>query len=666
MNFFILPLIGQKDSITVPIIEINSTRIKTSLKNTPLSISKIIELNSLGTNLGLQEYLNYVPGVYVQNGNNYAQDLRISIRGFGARSAFGIRGVKLIVDGIPETTPDGQGQLDNVNLEQLKSIEIIKGPAGVLYGNAAGGVVSLTTYDGDNDKWQIGYTGGSYGLSKMAIQKAFNLNKSRFSFNAVTTKVDGYRSHARYVGHNINSKYTYQPNKNNNINVVLNITHSPTAQDPGGVDSLFTAIDSTRAIARDRNILFDAGESITHYKLGISGSYQLASNKQINVYGFASHRSFSGRLPFESQGLIALQRLYGGHGLNYEKTNIFERSVNVIQIGYEILGQRDNRQRYDNINSQKGNLTLDQIESFSYLSAYILDEFSFDKLSISAGLRYDFNYLEVDDNFISNGINNDNLELQAFNPSIGLKYRLQPNIHIYTTFRTSYETPTLSELSADPNGLGGFNTSLGFQSANNIDIGLQKTNGKWTFDITGFYINTDNDLVPFELAEFPGRTFYSNAGSTDRYGIELSSRLIILKDIFISANYTYSHYAYNDYINDGIDLSGNKIPGLPNHLLSIVISNNPSSRFSYKVESLVRSQVYANDENTIIDNGYNIVSARIGYKLITNNWQASIFGGVNNLFSTRYNDNLRINAFGGRFFEPAPLRNIYLGVRLEI
>jgi len=542
--FFILLFpflsIGQKDtilpSINIDAIEVLAPRIKQDLYRSPLAISriKVNAIQKTKQQLSFQEYITNVPGLFSLNANNYAQDLRISIRGFGARAAFGIRGVKIIVDGIPETTPDGQGQLDNLNLGIIDNIEVIKGPASSLYGNASGGIININTLSSFNSNFiEAGLVFGSFNMQQYQLKTGINHRNTSYIFQGNYTKSDGYRVQSGVRSTNLNARVLHRFSKYSKLRFQLNYTDSPIADDPGGIN--LAAVEADRLQARDRNVLFKTGEAISQFKVGTNFSHLFKNGNEFESYTFYSNRDFNGKLPFEFGGLIELNRNYFGQGSSFNwkqkiKTNQGENIIggNQLKIGYDIARQGDDRQRFRNLEGVKGDQTLDQLESFSNVAFYILDNLSLDRLVISAGLRYDWNQLEAEDNLLSNGDGSGSINLSAFNPSIGLNYKIRNSLHVYTSFRTSFETPSLSELSDNPLDESGFNTSLKPQEANNIEIGLKgKFQDRFQFDLTWFYIKTKNELVPFELEAFPDREFFRNAGETSRNGLEVNSTFFI-------------------------------------------------------------------------------------------------------------------------------------------
>jgi len=649
-------------TVSIDSVIITTTRLQESQLTLPLSTTKlnISETQAIRQQLSFQEYLNEVPGLFSLNANNYSQDLRISLRGFGSRSAFGIRGIKLLVDGIPETTPDGQGQLDNLNLAFIKDIEVIRGPSATLYGNASGGIISISTMNTVTEPFlEADISVGNYGFQKYQLLHGFNKKNTSFILQGNYTNTDGYRDQSGFENYNVDAKITHRFSENSKLNLLINYTNSPYAEDAGGLT--LEELTGNRRQARQRNVDFRTEEAIKQFKIGSSYELKIKQKNNFSTYGFFATRDFYGKLPFEFGGVIDLQRNYFGNGSSFE----FSTKKNRLQVGYDWAIQNDNRKRFKNLSGEQGDMTLDQLEQFSNLGIYFIDHWTLDKFLIRGGVRYDINKLEAADEFLGNGDASGEIKLNAFNPSVGLTYRLNSKQSLFTGFSTSFETPTLSELSADPLGTGGFNDELKAQKARNIEIGFKSKNEHQSFEAVVFYIKTNDDLVPYELEDFPDRTFYRNAGSTKRKGLELSYLRDLSDKLRLSTAYTYSDFKYDSYEIPSGNFQDKELPGIPKHKAnaSLLFQENG---FTIKLEGNYIGDLYANDANSTEVNGYAIVNLSFGYKTQLGKIGLSPFMGINNLTNTKYNDNIRINAFGARYYEAAPGINIFGGLRMQL
>lgn len=658
---------AQTDSLNViqlQEIELKTLKINTKPERFPLSLSlKTIPKKWPGAQLSLQEYLTTLPGIVSFNATNYAQDLRISIRGFGARSAFGVRGITLVVDGIPETTPDGQGQVDNLPLSLLQEIELIRGSSSLRYGNASGGVLALQTLENITSTFnKLEYRIARFGHQQLAYTTAIRKASTQYIFHLNRTKGDGYRSHSRYETTLLNTKIIHQPTAKSKFVFQLNLTQSPKAEDAGGQTQ--DDLENNRRSARERNVLFQAGEKIMHLKSGIAYDYK---NKGLDIksYGFFSKRNFDGKLPFTNGGIVDLNRNYAGHGstLTYstKKRNLLARS----QLGYTIALQNDERKRYINTNGQLGDMTLNQDETFNSLGLYLIQYIDFKQWQFNAGLRWDSNKLSVKDYFLSNGNASDNRNLSALSPQLGLSYNINSKLYAFTNFSKSYETPTLSELSADPNGNGGFNQLIDIQEARTFEFGLKYRQENTRWSVVFFSIGTTNDLVPYELEDTPGRTFYRNAGQTNRKGIEFDFNHQLNSKLALALSFNYSDFTYGDYQKNGVSLRGNHLPGIPSVFGGMAVSYSFSNQWRANWDNSYRGRLFTQDSNVLQLPSFIKSDLSLIIPLKITIAASDLTLGVNNLFNTLYSDNIRINAFGGRFFEAAPERTFYAGLSIS-
>tara|TARA_R110001583_G_scaffold30757_1_gene105920 strand:- start:1020 stop:3065 length:2046 start_codon:yes stop_codon:yes gene_type:complete len=656
----------EQDSITrhtLKTVYVKAARIETQLDHLPYaySVFQVKQADQFKPLLSLQEFINQIPGLYSQNANNNAQDLRISIRGFGSRSAFGIRGIKLIVDGIPETTPDGQGQLDNLNLGIIQQIEVIKGAASSLYGNASGGVIAIETKKNfDHPYSELRTSVGSFGMQNHSLSTGFGTKRTKFFIHGAYNSSNAYRDHSRYKQFSFNTNISHKINSRYKLNIILNYLNSPTAQDPGGLNS--EEVMTNRQQARSKNLQFKTEESISQLKTGLILKGKFNDKLSLNTYAFFSFRDFLGKLPFEYGGFVDLLRNYGGHGSSLTHSN----SKNKLKLGYDIAFQTDNRKRFKNIDSFRGDMTLNQQENFGNIGLYILDHFSYKKWYLTGGLRYDYNRLEAKDRMTGDGDQSDILTYHELNPSIRFAYNFINKQNIFTGISTSFETPSLSELSANPNGEQGFNTKLKAQTAINYEIGLKgKVLNRISYQLNYFFTKTKNDLVPYEIEDFPGRSFYRNAGKTNRKGWEFEMTYNPNKNWRIQTTYTLSHLKYEAYIIENNDYKENDLPGIPRNITTLSLQYQSIKGFYANFQANYIGSLFANDANTTKIPSYVLLNLNFGYSHQLKELSIKPFGGIINLLNKKYNDNIRINAFGQRYYEPAPRINAYAGVLLQ-
>ena len=656
-------LFSQNDTITKSVklkeVIIDAAHIKSSRKDLPLSVTqKSFAFDQKNFKQeSLDEYLDGVPGLFSQNANNFAQDLRLSIRGFGARSAFGIRGIKLIVDGIPETTPDGQGQVDNLPLGIINNVTILRGPASALYGNSSGGVIQIKTLsDFDKNFLRFRLQGGSFAFGLAQFVAGWKNKKTNLLIFQNLSHSNGFREFSSSRQEVFNAKITHEFSHKSKVNFQFNYTNSPYAYDPGGLK--LDEIENDYDQARQRNIDFDTFESIKHLKAGINWERKLSSKLALETYFFSAYRDFQGKLPFEYGGFINLKRNYFGFGTNLDY-NI--NSSHFLQLRFSISDQKDNRKRYKNLLGEKGENTLSQKELFYNSSISVLDQIKFDYGLLRIGIRYDHQKIRAKPDYESYNQSDNSIKLNILNPSVGFTLNEFSDQSIYGSFATSFETPTLSELSANPNGQVGFNKSLKSSLAKNFEIGWRKDFTDIKLEAVIFHISTENEILPYELEQFPGRTFYRNAGKTIRRGLEIlgSKETDSYKAVL---SYSFSDFIFDSYVLDGSAYNGNRLPAIPKHHAFFSFKYKFNSTISAEIKSKYVGTFFADDKNSNEVDAYSIFQFRV-WKDFKN---YSLYAGVNNLFNKKYFDNIRINAFANRFYEPAPLRNYYAGINFKI
>lgn len=641
-------------------IVVTATRLEDAVRDVARSISVVDrERIQNGTQqLGLDEALAGVPGLYMQNRFNFAQDLRISLRGFGARSSFGIRGIRVYVDGIPETLPDGQAGVDSIDLGSAQSIEVLRGPSSSLYGNAAGGVIAITSELGSESPFVEGrIAAGEFGYQQYQLKAVGAVGRADYLFNVSHTELDGFREHSHARGSLLNSKLSL-PVGNDDLTLSLNLTDQPVADDPGGINAAQAASDP--GSARLQNVQFDAGEELSQQRLGAVYVRDRAAGT-LQLRNYYVWRDFANKLPFTGGGAVDLERFFYGFGAQYTLGDSLPDSLE-LTFGVDYDNQDDDRLRFDNNNGGLGALVFDQNESVDSVGVFAQGRVQLnDAWSLLAGLRYDEISYDVSDRFVSDGDDSGTLDFSELSPSLALNYRMRDGV-LFASFSSSFETPTTTEL-ANPDASGGFNPALDAQTANNFEIGFKRSNGSLYYEVAVFTIDLDDELVPFELAAFPGRTFFSNAGSSSRTGLETALAWRHESGLQVDASWTWSDFEFDRFIDEnGSDFSGNRLPGQPRQHGYLGLRYAAESGFTAAFEAFHSGDLYANNANSAEVDAYTVANLRLGYEFENGNWLLRPYLGINNLFDEDYNSNIRINAFGGRYFEPAPPRYVYAGI----
>jgi len=646
--------------------KVNATRVEKNIIDIPASVSYIgQEKIQLGTEqVGLDESMNQVPGVFFLNRYNYAQDLRVSIRGFGARSSFGIRGIKIIVDGIPETLADGQGSIDGVDIGSIYKINVIRGPSSSLYGNASGGAILIETERGSKLPFiELRNSYGDFNLNKQQFKIGGETENLNYLLNISNTSVDGYRNNSEFENKQFNGRFEYSLSASSSIVSTIHHTDQPLANDPGGITAEDVVANPRQA--RAQNLNFQTGEKVKQTRFGLVYKTQLGKNQDIEVRTYNTDRDFSNKLPFQNGGIVNLDRSFYGGGLKYTEKSNLGKYQNRLLLGIDYDRQDDNRSRYNNLLGIKGTQTLQQNELITSLGTYFQNETKLnDMAEITLGIRHDDIAFDVTDNFLADGDDSGKINLSEFSPMIGVSVKTSSNTNIYATASKAFETPTTTEF-ANPSG-GGFNQAIKPQKSTNYEIGIKTFNSKYRFEAAIFQIDVEDELTPFEDSEQPGRTFFENAGSSDRRGLEIIDIRPLYDQFEFATTYTYSDFKFNHFRNaSGVIYDGKRIPGIPKNLLNFDLSWSNDSGSYANLDTTFTGEFYADNSNQAKVDSYIVSNLRLGRNFIRNDLNIGFYLGVNNIFNEEYNSNIRINAYGNRYFEPAPKQNIFFGITVN-
>lgn len=662
LTFFCNAQKQAKDSIQLEEVIISVTKIKDSLVNTPFSVSikNFSTFQKSAEQFNISEYIEDVPGIFISNDNNYAQDSRISIRGFGSRANFGIRGIKLIVDGVPETTPDGQSQIDNLNLEIIEKVEVIRGVGSSLYGNSSAGIIKIKTLQElQNSFARIGFSLGSNQQNKSQFFLGQKYKKTSYTFLYSQTKSNGYRNNSGFKNNNLNINLFKKVNDKTNYGLSFNYVDSPYAIDPGGLT--IEEVEDNRKQARERNVIYDSKESIKHLKLSGSFEKKISNKLTFSKYLFFSNRDFNGNIPVKKGGTIKLDRKYWGLGASLLIKNKFN-----TQIGFDLGNQKDLRKRYFNNEGEIGALVLEQNEKFINYGIFLVSSLKLNSFIINPGIRLDKNTISIDDRFLADGNSSDKINLNSLNPSLGINYKSNSFNRFFVNVSTGFETPTLNEFGSSPIG-SGFNKNLKSQNSINYELGFSKKsiNNKFKLDLIYFNTSTKNEVLPYEDSQFPGQVFYNNAGKTQRSGIEFSGSYNYNNFWNFNSSISIGRYLFDEFIDNEKNYSGNKIPGVPEKTMFFNVNYKNESKLSVSLQLKVIGDLYANNSNSVKVDGFNRlnlkISKGINYKKIT----IDPFLIFKNILGTSYYDNIRINAFGARYYEPAAKANFYGGIKIK-
>ena len=636
----------QSDTLNLEEVVLKSALINQS--NPALTVSEIAYGEYQINAVNFQDAIEFSAGLWITNSENQAQDNRMAIRGFGARSAFGIRGLKIILDGVPLTTPDGQSQVDNIPFQLIENVEIMKSLSSTRYGNASGGVVIINTFSNLADKYIVEAGYGSYGYKNIKGTYSTNSEKSSTILNISQSESNGYRDHSGYLNKSLFFKHA---RKLSNMNLKFNLLYfdSPYAFDPGGLN--IESVEENRSQARDRNVLYNSQESVKQIQTGVVLDWDTELG-EVNSNVYYSNRDFVGLLPFTNGGYVELNRDFSGVEISIkDKSQNFEWIV-----GTSIQDQKDDRKRFENNEGEKGAITLDQIESFRSYGAFALASYNKENYSIQSGVRFDLHEISLDDNV---GIDQQYVEysksLKAFSPNVGFIYNLNKNDEVYINYGKSYETPSLSELSANPNGVG-FNGDLNPMNSSGFDLGFRNKSQNLSYSITAFYIKTKDEIVRYELEGFEGMNFYRNLGTSKRIGTEMEVSYNLGNLGVLNASYTQAKYEFKNQ-----EVSGD-LPGIPKSNFALKWLYGYKD-FDLKLDLKYVNSLYADNNNEVKVPSYLLSNIGLKNKFNLKGFFLEVGLHVRNLLDEKYYDNIRTNAFGNRFYEPASLRSFILSIK---
>ena len=664
-------------------IVVTATLIERNLDDVPAAVTVVGEddIQLARQQLALDEALSRVPGLFMQNRYNFAQDLRVSIRGFGARAQFGIRGIKVLVDGIPETLPDGQGSVDSIDLGATSQIEVVRGPSSSLYGNASGGVISVISERGSADPFaQVRVTAGDYGFQKAQIKAGGETDRVDYLVSLTDSQIDGYRTQSAFENTQLTGRIGLDLGKDRTLLTVINFTDQPVSDDPGGLTAAVAPVNPTSAAPL--NVQFHAGEALEQTRLGFVYSTPIGERGTIKARNYYAWRDFGNLLPTLNQGIVDLDREFIGGGFSYSYDGFWLDRPNRFVTGVDFDDQDDDRRRYNNLNGVQGPLGFDQNEHVTSQGIFLQNELSVSKrVQLSFGARFDQVEFEITDRYFADGRDDSGAkQFEDTSPMAGVVVELTPKLNFYTTYSTAFETPTTTEFNRQ-DGAGGFNETLEPQLADNFEVGLRGRIGdSQRYEVSLFTIDVEDELIGREIPTSPGRNFFENAGKTQREGLEFSWVANPTDRIRTTVSYTYSDFTFSQFVENitvpnptpppatipgTADRSGLVIPGTAENVLFGEFSYTAPRGWFVAADVLYVDEQFGNNANTVVIDAYTVTNLRLGYDANLGDFTLSPFIGVNNLLDETYTGNVRLNAAAARYFEPAPDRNAYAGVTVN-
>jgi iron complex outermembrane receptor protein len=653
-------------AVSLPPVTVTVLRASLDLTRVPAAVSTVEATTAArgGAGLALDESLRLIPGLQVDNRYNYALGERVSIRGFGARSQFGVRGIKVVVDGIPATLPDGQTSLDHVDVGALGRVEVLRGAASSLYGNAAGGVIQLESAPPPAAPFrtEARAVAGSNGLLRLESRSGGQSGRLSYGLDLARMRYDGYREHSSSENLFAGARLGYRSERDE-LHLLLRFVDYD-ALNPGALSDSLLHVDRWRAFPN--NVTQRTGKGGRQTQLGATWKRTLPGG-DLELAAHALARQVDNPTPPQ---IIDLARKAGGARAVYHgSARLGERALGWT-VGVEGELQRDDRTNHRNVGGERGDLSLDQFEEVLGLGAFAQLSLPLtEKLSALAGLRHDAFRFRATDRSLrpTDPDDSGSRTMQATSPSLGVVYRAGEGASLYANVSTAFQTPTTTELANRPDGAGGFNPELEPERTRSVEGGLRGLLARrLSYQLSIYHARVQNELIGFEVPAVPGRTFFRNAGSAVHRGLEAEATVQAPGDVALRVTYAYTDARFRRYRTASASFDGKRLPGIAPHRLEGSVAYRPAWGAA-ELWARALSDVPANDLNTAHSPGSLVLGARVaGSGIVVRGVEVAPFAGIDNLLGARYNAAVTINAAGGRFYEPAPGRTFHAGVRVGV
>ncbi len=674
-------------TLTSPVV-VTATRVEQDSFDLPMAIDVVGKKDVQDSQLQYQlsESLIRLPGITAQNRNNQAQAPKISIRGFGSRASFGVRGIRIYVDGIPLTMPDGQGQPGIVDLSSIRSIEVMRGPFSALYGNSSGGVVQLFTENAPKTP-EIEATTmfGSDDTTRNILKAAGTNENLEYAFSASSFDTDGYREHDRGKKEQATAKFKINISDDTKLTALVNWIDQ-NAQDPNGLpreaDALDpSAFDDPEGVSQ---AMLSANTRIdrSHTQVGFNLEHALNDNNSLHLMTYVGNRDVSTIIATRQNGSNAIDssidKEFYGTDIRWDNHGqLFGKDYN-ISLGVNYGKSTDARTTTEVLDTfvPVNNLTRDEDNVVDNFDQYIQGRLAIlDNVDVHAGLRHTKVNLEVKDKLIT-GPNTDNgghIDYQKTTPAIGAVWKVTPSFNLYANYGKGFETPTFFEAAFDSTGADAQpNLGLKASESKNLEIGAKAfITDNTQVNLNLFRITTEDELVVQESAS--GRSVYTNANDTKRSGAELSIESQFDHNISTYFSYSLLDAKFDsDFTRDKLGFgatgtetiaAGNRIPGTyKTQIYGEVAWQYTPFGFTTALEGSHHSKVYVDDLNSDKAPSYTIFNLRAGFEQHVGRWHFKEFLRVENMFDKKYIGSVRINDSRGRFFEPAADRTYLIGL----
>ncbi|OOS31672.1 TonB-dependent receptor [Acinetobacter baumannii] len=673
------------DVAKLPTLHVEATRTDTGYLQTPASVFRIEapQVDS-SSQVNLTEVVKGIPSLQIRNRENYAQDLQLSMRGFGARSTFGVRGIRLYVDGIPATMPDGQGQTSNIDLSSLDHVEVLTGPFSSLYGNSSGGTILTSTKEGQGkDSIELSYSGGSHDKSRAGLVLqggAKGANEPSYIISSSYFDTDGYREHSGAEKVLNNAKLSWNLDDGSKINWVTNYVKIH-ADDPQGLTHDQWNANPKQQVPFLKQ--FNVRKDIEQTQTGVTWSKPINDKNELYAMAYLGNRQVTQyqSIPKSTQdasinhagGVIDFERNYYGADFRWTGKELLPNTT--LSVGVALDAMDEDRKGFENFNlvngqpsyGVKGNLRRDEDNTLWNIDPYLQASWQFlPTWRLDTGVRYSNVHYKSEDNYFSNGDDSGKTDYDKVLPSVALSWQILPELMAYVSYAKGFETPTFTEMAYRPDGQSGFNFDLTASTSDTYETGLKSQNQLGDFTLAVFQTKTKDDIV--SAGNSNGRSTFRNADKTLRESVEFAWNKKLWRDLIATASYSYLDATFDADIpalgNIAQISSGNAIPGIAKNQAYASLAWQPSHGLYGGVDVQYMDKVYVNDTNSDAAPSYSVTSANVGYAWVMGDWKVNSFARVDNLFDKKYVGSVIVNDGNSRYFEPADGRNWSAGLRV--
>ncbi|MFV5550470.1 TonB-dependent receptor [Acinetobacter oleivorans] len=674
-----------QDVTVLPTLHVEATRTDTTYLQTPASVFRIDATQvDTSSQVNLTEVVKGIPSLQLRNRENYAQDLQLSMRGFGSRSTFGVRGIRLYVDGIPATMPDGQGQTSNIDLSSLDHVEVLTGPFSSLYGNSSGGTILTSTKEGQGkDSIELSYSGGSHDKSRAGLVLeggAKGANEPSYVISSSYFDTDGYREHSGAEKVLNNAKLSWNLDDGSKINWITNYVKIH-ADDPQGLTHDQWNANPKQQVPFLKQ--FNVRKDIEQTQTGVTWSKPINDKNELYAMAYLGNRQVTQyqSIPKSAQdasinhagGVIDFERDYYGADFRWTGKELLPNTT--LSVGVALDAMDEDRKGFENFNlvngqpsyGVKGNLRRDEDNTLWNIDPYLQASWQFlPTWRLDTGVRYSNVHYKSKDNYLSNGDDSGKTDYSKVLPSAALSWQILPELMAYVSYAKGFETPTFTEMAYRPDGESGFNFDLTASTSDTYETGLKSQNQLGDFTLAVFQTKTKDDIV--SAGNSNGRSTFRNADKTLREGVEFAWNKKLWRDLTATASYTYLDATFDADIPALGSIaqipSGNAIPGIAKNQAYASLAWQPSHGLYGGVDVQYMDKVYVNDTNSDAAPSYSVTSANVGYAWVIGDWKVNSFARVDNLFDKNYTGSVIVNDGNGRYFEPADGRNWSAGLRV--